>query len=277
MAMETVAETETPAADLRGNGTGSGTGTGTGSGEAAAGAGGSLSALRELARPEDGEILHALLWVPGPGRRMVSSAVLGGGIGEREWVLNAQVAHGYRRTDPDRHLAELARAAGARGAGVGLMTAADVTARGYAADGGAEAVVTSGVSVRGWAAAPPEDGSQPQDGAEPHDDASAPPAPAPGTINIVVSLPVALSDAALVNAVLTATEAKVQALLDAGYDCSGTPTDAVCVAARSPRPGAEVHAFAGPRSPWGSRLARAVYRAVRTATPPAPHGPDTPG
>ncbi|MFD5053134.1 adenosylcobinamide amidohydrolase [Streptomyces tendae] len=218
-----------------------------------------------LTRVEDGERLHALLWRPGPGWRMVSSAVLGGGIAERAWVLNAQVAHGYRRTDPARHLAGLARAAGARGPGVGLMTAADVSAHGRARDGGAEAVATAGVSVRGWAAAPQEcaAGAAPQEcttGAAP-----------PGTVNIVVALPVALSDAALVNAVMTATEAKVQALLDAGLDCSGTPTDAVCVAARAPRDGADVHAFAGPRSEWGARLARAVHRAVRAALPAVAH------
>ncbi|MDA5141629.1 adenosylcobinamide amidohydrolase [Streptomyces sp. AD681] len=209
-----------------------------------------------LTRVEDGERLHALLWRPGPGWRMVSSAVLGGGIAERAWVLNAQVAHGYRRTDPARHLAGLARAAGARGPGVGLMTAADVSAHGRARDGGAEAVATAGVSVRGWAAAPQECTT----GVAP-----------PGTVNIVVALPVALSDAALVNAVMTATEAKVQALLDAGLDCSGTPTDAVCVAARAPRDGADVHAFAGPRSEWGARLARAVHRAVRAALPAVAH------
>ncbi|MFD6742835.1 adenosylcobinamide amidohydrolase [Streptomyces violaceoruber] len=209
----------------------------------------------DLIRVEDGERLHALLWRPGPGWRMVSSAVLGGGTGERAWVLNAQVAHGYRRTDPARHLAELARAAGARGPGVGLMTAADVSAHGRARDGGAEAVATAGISVRGWAAAPQE-GTV---GAGP-----------PGTINIVAALPVALSDAALVNAVMTATEAKVQALLDAGLDCSGTPTDAVCVAARAPVGEAEVHAFAGPRSEWGARLARAVHRAVGAALPTGP-------
>ncbi|GHB01879.1 adenosylcobinamide amidohydrolase [Streptomyces tendae] len=216
-----------------------------------------------LTRVEDGERLHALLWRPGPGWRMVSSAVLGGGIAERAWVLNAQVAHGYRRTDPARHLAGLARAAGARGPGVGLMTAADVSAHGRARDGGAEAVATAGVSVRGWAAAPQECAT----GAASRECGAAP----PGTVNIVVALPVALSDAALVNAVMTATEAKVQALLDAGLDCSGTPTDAVCVAARAPRDGAAVHAFAGPRSEWGARLARAVHRAVRAALPAVAH------
>ncbi|SCD27696.1 Adenosylcobinamide amidohydrolase [Streptomyces sp. DvalAA-19] len=81
-------------------------------------------------------------------------------------------------------------------------------------------------------------------------------------------LPVALSDAALVNAVATATEAKVQALLDAGLDCSGTPTDAVCIAAPEPGPdGGEP--FAGPRSPWGARIARAVHTAVLAGARPA--------
>ncbi|CAL9615823.1 hypothetical protein SUDANB38_05765 [Streptomyces sp. enrichment culture] len=208
--------------------------------------------VRRLTRVEDGERLHALLWRAGDGWRMVSSAVLGGGIGERAWVLNAQVSHGYRRTDPDRHLASLAAAAGVRGPGVGLMTAADVSRYGHAEDGGVGAVATAGLGVRGWAASPAAGTAVPT---------------GPGTVNIVVAVPVALSDAALVNAVATATEAKVQALLDAGYDCSGTPTDAVCVAARVPRPGVEVHAFAGPRSLWGARLARAVHAAVRGAAP----------
>ncbi|MFI9830851.1 adenosylcobinamide amidohydrolase [Streptomyces sp. NPDC051913] len=208
-----------------------------------------LLPVQQLTRLEDGERLHSLLWRAGDGWRMVSSAVLGGGIGERSWVLNAQVFHGYRRTDPHRHLAELAREAGAYGPGVGLMTAADVRAYGHACDGGVEAVATVGLGVRGWAAAP--EGTVLE--------------VAPGTINVVVALPVALTDAALVNAVATATEAKVQALLDAGFDCSGTPTDAVCIAARAPGPNAEVLPFAGPRSLWGGRVARAVHQAVRTA------------
>ncbi|MFF9177959.1 adenosylcobinamide amidohydrolase [Streptomyces sp. NPDC014793] len=205
---------------------------------------------RLLTRFEDGERLHALLWRAGPGWRMISSAVLGGGIGERDWVLNAQVAHGYRRTDPDRHLAELAAGVGAAGPGVGLMTAADVSRPGRAQDGGAEAIVTAGISVRGWAASPAEGTALPAQ---------------PGTINIIAALPVALTEAALVNAVATATEAKVQALLDAGHDCSGTPTDAICLASRTPAPGDTLHPFAGPRSRWGARLARAVHRAVGEA------------
>lgn len=177
--------------------------------------------------------------------RVCSSAVLGGGIGPRAWILNAQVPGGYPRLDPDRHLAEIATAEGLTGPGAGLMTAADVAAYTTGHDGGATATVTAGLGVRGWAAAPDTTGT-------PH---------RPGTVNIVVTVPTALSDAALVNAVATATEAKVQALLDAGLDCSGTPTDAVCVAAPEPGPdGGEP--FAGPRSTWGARIARAVHTAM---------------
>lgn len=210
--------------------------------------------VERLSRFEDGEELSALVWRAGPGWRMVSSAVLGGGVGERLWVLNAQVCHGYRRLDPAEHLGEVAAAAGLTGAGVGLMTAADVAAHAQAGDGGVDAVVTAGIEVRGWAAAPAD---------PPGTNGSF----APGTINVLATIPAALSDAALVNAVATATEAKVQALVEAGLDCSGTPTDAVCVAVRVPRPGEDVHAFAGPRSLWGARLARAVHRAVLAALP----------
>lgn len=203
------------------------------------------------------------MWRLGPGVRVCSSAVLGGGIGPRAWILNAQVPGGYPRLDPDRHLAEIAAAEGLTGPGAGLMTAADVAAYTTCHDDGVTATVTTGLGVRGWAAAP--------DTAAPE---TATPGPAvraphrPGTVNIVLTLPAALSDAALINAVATATEAKVQALLDAGLDCSGTPTDAVCVAAPEPGPdGGEP--FAGPRSTWGARIARAVHTAVLAGARPA--------
>lgn len=219
--------------------------------------GGPRADLRD--RNEDGHHLHHLVWRLGPGVRVCSSAVLGGGIGPRAWILNAQVPGGYPRLDPDRHLAEIAAAEGLTGPGAGLMTAADVAAYTSAHDGGVTATVTTGLGVRGWAAAP--DTTRPED---------VPSAPIrPGTVNIVVTLPVALSDAALVNAVATATEAKVQALLDAGLDCSGTPTDAVCVAAPEPGPGGG-EPFAGPRSTWGARTARAVHSAVLAGARPAP-------
>jgi adenosylcobinamide amidohydrolase len=194
-------------------------------------------------RSEDGGRFPLTVWRAGPGLRMISSAVLGGGLGPAGWVLNAQVADHYARLDPAVHLAELAAAHGLSGPGVGMLTAAPVDRVVLRGDGGVTAAATVGLKIPTWAAAPP---------------GAAEPA-GPGTINITVSLPVALSDAAMVNAVLTATEAKTQALLEAGYPCTGTASDAICVAAPidgTPEP------FAGPRSPWGARLARAVHAAV---------------
>ncbi|MFF4778427.1 adenosylcobinamide amidohydrolase [Microtetraspora fusca] len=104
--------------------------------------------------------------------------------------------------------------------------------------------------------------------------------PAPGTINIIVAVPVAFTDAALVNAVMTVTEAKTQALIEAGFPGTGTASDAVCVAVRDAGThqgtgggsgvgratwdggDAGPELFGGPRSIWGARIARAVHRAV---------------
>ena len=82
------------------------------------------------------------------------------------------------------------------------------------------------------------------------------------TINAVVWVPERLSDAALVNAVATATEAKSQALWDKGLDATGTATDAVCIVC--PDEGT-MHTFGGPRSVWGARIARALHAAVLAA------------
>ncbi len=74
-------------------------------------------------------------------------------------------------------------------------------------------------------------------------------------------MPERLGDAALVNAVATATEAKAQAIWELGLPATGTPTDAVtvlCPADGDPAP------YGGPRSAWGAPLARAVHAAVRS-------------
>ena len=199
-------------------------------------------------RSEDGIRLPMALWRPGPGYQMISSSIVGGGLGPREWVLNAQVAGGYDRIDPVVHLADLAAGLGLSGPGIGLLTAAQVTAAVQREDEGAYVAATVGLRVPTWAAAP-------QGSADPE----LAPVRRPGTINIVVSVPVPLRDAAFVNAVVTATEAKTQAVLDAGFACTGTASDAICVAAPAGRPGED---FAGPRSRWGARIARAVHAAV---------------
>ena len=199
-------------------------------------------------RQEDAASLPVAVWRAGPGCRMIASGVVGGGIGERQWVLNAQVAPAYSRTDPAAHIAELAAGLGLAGAGVGLLTAASVTDAVEREDEGVRVAATVGLRVPTWAAA-----------ASGTVDREVAPIRPPGTINIIVSVPVPLGDAAYVNAVITATEAKTQALLEAGILATGTASDAVCIAA----PAAGVpEDFAGPRSLWGARIARAVHAAV---------------
>ena len=56
-------------------------------------------------RAEDGLELPMALWYPGPGYRMISTGVLGGGLGPREWVLNAQVPAAAQHAGGDHPVA----------------------------------------------------------------------------------------------------------------------------------------------------------------------------
>jgi adenosylcobinamide hydrolase len=194
-------------------------------------------------RQEAGRSLPLLLWRWPAPMRAIASAPHGGGLGVRRWVVNAQVPASYGRRDPDHHLAKLAVSLGLPGRGVGMLTAADVRAYASADDGGVDALATVGLGHPTLAAAPDQAGT----------------VSLVGTINVVAVIPERLSDAALVNAVATLTEAKSQALHDLGLRATGTATDACCILC--PDDG-RAHAFGGPRSVWGARLARAVHRAV---------------
>jgi adenosylcobinamide amidohydrolase len=101
---------------------------------------------------QDGVRLPVALWCLGPGYRMISSGVAGGGIGPREWVLNAQVPASYARVDPAVHVAELAAGLGLVGEGVGLLTAARVTDGVQGEEEGVRAAATVGLGARAGAA-----------------------------------------------------------------------------------------------------------------------------
>lgn len=173
----------------------------------------------------------------------ISSACLGGGIGVRHWVVNASVPMSYDRPDPSVHLTGLAGALGLRGTGVGLLTGVDVADFVSTEDCGVRVVATVGLGAPGWAAAPDDDLVRWR----------------PGTVNIVAFVPVALAPGAFVNAVATVAEAKAQALGELGVPGTGTGTDATCLVCPA---GPAREEYAGPRSRWGARIARAAYRAV---------------
>jgi adenosylcobinamide hydrolase len=178
--------------------------------------------------------------------RCLSSAVLGGGLGEiRSW-LNLTVPSTYSRTDPKRHLRE--RSAALEPPVVGMMTAVDVAGHTSSAVGSARAIATVGVR-HGLAAA----GRRPRA------------VPSVGTINLLVMSGAPLTDAGLANALATAVEAKAQALAEVGVPAlnasgaaTGTATDSVCVAC----PPGSREPFAGPATRAGGDLARAVRAAV---------------
>ena len=186
----------------------------------------------------------------GAPHRCLSSAVLGGGLASvRTWV-NLQVPADYARLDPAAHLAEATE----RHAQpvLGMLTAADVSRYQAVRSGTAQVVATVGLGIPLAAAGDDAPGKP----AGPHGS---------GTINILVVVSEPLTDAALAGALQTAVEAKVQALVDAGVAATnragwatGTATDALGVACP---PGAGV-AFAGPATPVGADIARAVHRAV---------------
>ncbi|MFB6396582.1 adenosylcobinamide amidohydrolase [Polymorphospora lycopeni] len=205
------------------------------------------SAPTLAARSEEGLDVPLLVWRLSRPRLAISSAPLGGGIGVREWVVNATVPISYRRDDPDVHLTGLADQLGLRGPGVGLLTGVDVARVVDAADAGVRVWATVGLGSPTWAAAADEE------------------APARvGTVNIVAWVPARLSEAALVNAVATVTEAKSQALWEIGVEATGTATDAVTVLCPSDGP---AEPYGGPRSRWGAPLARAAHHAVRVGGP----------
>ena len=132
----------------------------------------------------------------------LSSAAVGGGYGPRDWVINAQVPLGYARTDLVAHIDELRELAGLPATdGVGLLTGAYVDRATTAREAGVHVVSTVGISEPEWAASRTP---------------IARAAPRPGTINIVAWVPVALSAGALANAIITITEAKTQAMVEAG-------------------------------------------------------------
>lgn len=193
-------------------------------------------------RREDGLDVPLLLWRFPEPLLAVSSAVLGGGTGPREWLVNASVAMSYARPDPDAHLAALAAELGLTGPGVGMLTGVDVADVVAADDDGVRVHATVGLGAPIQAAS-----SETGFGHR------------AGTVNIVVCVPQRLGDGALINMVATVAEAKAQALRDLGLAATGTATDAVCVLC--PLSG-EAAPYGGPRSRWGAPVARAVHQAV---------------
>ncbi|MBI4172830.1 MAG: adenosylcobinamide amidohydrolase [Actinobacteria bacterium] len=182
---------------------------------------------------------------------VLSSAVVGGGLAGARAIVNLHVPKDFELGEVDARLGAFARRRGIPLPWVGLLTSA-WTEKAEMAEAEAHgiravAVVTVGLSNR-IAAGVDRTGAW-----------------APSTINTVVVVDAAPEPAAMVNAVITATEVKTALLAEAGVRCgdglmaSGTSTDAVVVAATG---NGRACRFGGPVSELGSVVARAVREAM---------------
>jgi len=191
---------------------------------------------------------------------VLSSAVVGGGLDELREILNVHVDDKYDGEQPEEDLAAVAAELGIRERFVGLMTAAYTEYARCAVESLDEvtvaAVVSIGLSNTSCAGVTPPIAAGPAGGAA---------APGPGTINVILLVDAALTSAAMVNAVITATEAKAMTLAEwdvrtpDGDPASGTSTDTVVVACTGR--GEELR-YAGPATPVGWLAARAVRAAM---------------
>ena len=82
-----------------------------------------------------------------------------------------------------------------------------------------------------------------------------------GTINIIVTSSEGMSDAALLETIMVATEAKAEALLALDLPLTGTPADAVMAACE----GEERHRSAGRMTEAGKRVREAVLHGIPEA------------
>ncbi len=169
------------------------------------------------------------------GAFRAASTGVSGGIRNVSTLLNHTVPAGFRCDEPAKELELVAAGAGLGKEFFGLLTAVPVQRTCVLQYDFVTVFVTAGVQ---------ED-----------------PGKATGTINIIVSSGEGMDDAALLETIMVATEAKADALREAGYPISGTPTDAVISACE----GKVAHHYAGRITDVGRRVYEAVKRGVAEA------------
>lgn len=184
----------------------------------------------------------------------ISSGVVGGGVGKTQAIINMHVDKNYNCASPADDLHALAQRRGVSEPFQGFMTAVylnktqSVTLR--EGDLTVTALVTAGVSNATAAGL------------------STPAALTPGTINIILLIDANLTPAALVNAVITVSEAKTASLMahnvrtPADDSATGTSTDAICIACTGR---GLVSDYAGPATVVGWLMARAVRHCLNAA------------
>ncbi|MCR8656378.1 adenosylcobinamide amidohydrolase [Paenibacillus endoradicis] len=193
--------------------------------------------------------------------KVISSAVWNGGLHTAQAFVNYRVPLHYESNDPINDMLELiAHEKLSEDSTVGLMTAAKlsdaVIGEWHQQDYSLLVLVTSGTSNAARA------GMSRQ----------TYPAYHAGTINIFVIIDGRLSESAIINSLITATEAKCAALADYGITeqtngliATGTTTDALVIASSQQQCYIQEHLYAGTATEIGCQLAELVYNSVYKA------------
>lgn len=191
--------------------------------------------------------------------RVLSSAVLNGGLVEADNILNLKVPkHSDTNEPPQQTLLNYCDRHNLPGKTVGMMTAASMLSfelkKEKCQGVDIAALVTTGLSN------PRRAGDQAEYRNIGEEQIHA------GTINIIAMTSARLTDAAMVEALLVATEAKTAALQDAGIlspvsglIATGTGTDSAAVVSGQ---GAQTVAYCGKHVLFGEILGRLVTEAV---------------
>lgn len=185
--------------------------------------------------------------------RTICSTPWGGGFGYHSVLVNRQVPKNFLTDDPVEEMHQFLKSVGPEEKSIaGLMTSA------WIKDVGHSSLSIGELSVSSWVTA----GFSNRTRAGLTLDESK---LYPGTINLIVVIDGHLTDAAMVNAVITATEAKAAALqeldirLSTGELATGTSTDAIvigCTGHSSERN------YAGTATQLGFLVGKTVYEAL---------------
>lgn len=204
---------------------------------------------------------HIVLSSPEP-LLTANTSLFAGGLLSCRHLLNRHVDSSYHPKDPEVEMGEYIRSIRlAPESTAGMMTAVDLRdAVGIAAEHrDFRMFVLATVGVRNASR-----------GGVRYDTLF--PAYHPGTINLMLLMDTSVTPGALLNAIVTATEAKAAALQDEkvedsdGRPATGTTTDAVLAAATQSAAYGVTHRYMGVSTEIGSALGQAVYEAVRYGT-----------
>lgn len=206
---------------------------------------------------EDGDRITVTVAVPAM-LRTLSNAVFNGGLSAADAIVNWKVPLDYNGDDPQAEIeAQLRQWGLGSERSVVLMTAAKLTHASVSEVTGDGfkliCITTSGT----------------RNAARAGSERTVFPAWRAGTINTILLFDGQLTDSAMVNALMTATEAKAAALQDIalrdsenGLIATGTSTDAVVLGVSGSSAYGVVHEYAGTATEVGAAIGRLVYDTI---------------